>query len=270
MRDILNKLDTAASNNPQTTAQQAMRPKLAKRFYKNVSVIAARINDKKDANAKRGFVIHLDGQKLKTPARSYLILPTRQSAQIVANEWLAQKDNIDTATMPATRLVNTARDGIAADPQAVIEDMLKFAHSDLLCYRASAPQGLVELQQSQWDPVLDWAVDELDARFETTKGLVQIAQPKEAISAISIALKPWTDPIAIAALHTITNLTGSIILAVAISVNKYTASQVWKIAHVDEDWNISNWGEDHEAKKRRDNRLKEMEAAYHLFLAIQK
>ncbi len=269
MREFFKEAPEYSPRDPQTAAQQAMRPILPKRFYKNVEIASEPEAPTSEASKKERFAIHLDGRTVKTPARNTLLLPTIEAAQIVADEWSAQGEKIDAATMPATRLVNTASDGIQNDPQAVIDDMLKFASSDLLCYRATTPPGLVEQQTKHWDPILDWVESEIGAQFETTQSVIQIAQPKQAIASIEQALKQWPDPIAIGALHTFTNLTGSIILALAVATGKYDAAQVWKIAHVDEDWNISTWGEDYEAKKRRDNRWKEMEAAYLLFLALK-
>ena len=267
MREIFNKIEDEAIKDPQVAAQQAARTQLPKRFYKNVTIEAQPAPQGED-ESNPAYCIQLDGKTIKTPARNTLLAPNFKSAQIVADEWAAQQQLIDAATMPATRLVNTACDGIEDDPQAVLEDMLKFASSDLLCYRATTPADLVELQISQWDQVLDWVGEEYGAQFETTDSLIQIAQPKQAIMAVGQALKQWPDPIAIGALHTFTNLTGSLILALAIASSKHSAEEAWKIAHIDEDWNISTWGEDQEAEKRRDNRWKEMEAAYLMFLAI--
>ncbi len=251
--------DGAKPRNPQTAAQEAMRPKLPARFYKEATIF-------EECEGK--FEIHLDGKPVKTPARNTLVLPATTTAQIVAEEWNAQKEYIDPAKMPATRLVNTAFDGIANHPQAVIEDMLKFASSDLLCYRASQPDGLVEQQTRYWDPVLDWAGENFGAYFETTRSLVQIVQPQEAIGAVNLALRRWPDPIQIAAMHTFTNLTGSVILSLAIACEHMDAAQAWKIAHVDEDWNTARWGEDYEAKKRRELRWCEMQAAHRLFTSL--
>ena len=263
MREIFMDLDGKPAKSPEAAAQEGMRPQLPKRFYKQVSVG----EETQDDGAPK-YTVQLDGKKIKTPARQTLLLRNKKVAQIVADEWEAQEEKIDPAVMPATRLVNTACDGIRDDPQPVIEDMLKFSSSDLLCYRAADPAGLVEMQTEKWDPILDWAGDTLGARFETTQTLVLIPQPKEAVAAVSIALKQWQQPVAIAALHTFTNLTGSIILALAIAKKHINAQEAWVICHVDEDWNESTWGEDFEAKKRRDNRWRDMETAYKLFRAI--
>ena len=268
MRNFSNTPNGPASDNPQLAAQRAMRPALPKRFFKEARVVVASKVVKDGETSPEEYEIHLDGKQLKTPARKRLVFPTIKSAQIVANEWQEQEEFIDAANMPATRLANTALDGIVGDPQPVIEDMLKFASSDLLCYRASTPKGLAERQARHWDPVLDWVEAEFDARFETTCKLQLIAQPKEAISLVGLAIRKWRHPIAIGALHTFTNLTGSLLLALAIAYQKYDAVQAWNIAHVDEDWNIDQWGGDSVAEKRRANRFKEMQAAHKLFLSI--
>ena len=268
MRDIFNNLETGENVDPQSAAQNAMRPQLPKRFYEQVSIHKQPTGDDATQDSKSSFNIHLDGRNVKTPARNILGLPNKPSAEIVAAEWEAQEKSIDAATMPATRLVNTAIDGIAADPQAVLEDMLKYAGSDLLCYRASSSPELIELQNKQWDPVLDWINEEFGSHFETTQTLIQVEQTREAIASISVALRKWQDPISIGALHTFTTLTGSVFLALAIASRQMSAEKAWKIANLEEDWNNRTWGEDYEAKKRRDNRWMELDAAYQLFQAI--
>jgi chaperone required for assembly of F1-ATPase len=69
------------------------------------------------------------------------------------------------------------------------------------------------------------------------------------------------DAFALAALHTITTLTGSAVLALATARGRLTAAEAWAAAHLDEDWQISRWGEDAEAMRRRALRWREMEAA---------
>ena len=148
MRDILNDLEAGrllSDPDPVRRAQIQMRTPMPKRFYKDVTVAAG----------EGGFVVQLDGKSVKTPGKALLVLPTERAAKLVADEFAAQGETIDLASMPAYRLVNTAIDGVASDPQAVLEDILRFASSDLLCYRADAPQGLVERQNEHWDPVLD-------------------------------------------------------------------------------------------------------------------
>ena len=206
---------------------------------------------------------------MKTPGKRLLGLPGEKSAILVAAEWDAQQEEINPLQMPVTRIVNTAIDGVEDQSQAVFEDILRYAGSDLLYYRAETPESLVEAQSSHWDPVLDWAQSELGAVFETGEGISFIKQPKEAIAAFGSALKRHDTPLELACLHTFTSLTGSALLSLAIAENFLDAENAWSAAHVDEDWNIDRWGEDHEAAQRRAQRWLEMSAAEALLLAVK-
>lgn len=256
MRDILTDLENG--EDPVAKARQAMKAPLPKRFYAEASV----------GEGEGGFVVLLDGKAAKTPGRAPLVLPTRAAAALVADEFAAQVETIDPASMPALRLVNTAIDGVAADRQAVHEDILRFSSSDLLCYRAGSPASLVDKQGDAWDPVIDWARASLGARFILAEGVMHVTQPREAIAAFGAHLSRFADPFRLAAIHSMTTLTGSALLALAVATAELDAEQAWLAAHVDEDFNIALWGEDAEAAVRRAFRKREMIAAAELLSAL--
>ncbi|ARQ10299.1 ATP12 family chaperone protein [Rhizobium etli] len=259
MRDLLNDLSEGLSHpDPIRRAQIQMKKPLPKRFYAEVAV----------AEHEDGFAITLDGKMVRTPARQVLAVPTEALAQLVAAEWQAQGQEIDPATMPVTRLVNTALDGVATNAQAIFEDILRFSSSDLLCYRADGPELLVERQRERWDPVIDWAANDLGARFILIEGVMHHEQPREATAAFAVTLARHQGPMALAALHTITTLTGSAILALALAEGRLTVEEVWSLAHLDEDWTIEHWGRDEEAEERRAKRYAEFKAAADVFFAL--
>jgi chaperone required for assembly of F1-ATPase len=258
MRDILEEALSEAFD-PVKTAQRAMRAALSKRFYKTVEV----------AEKPGGFAVLLDNKPVRTPARNDLLLPTAKSAFIVAGEFDAQETEVNPAAMPATRIANTALDGVASEPQAVFEDILKFAASDLLCYRAETPAALIERQAAKWDPVLDWLRDDLGANFILAQGIVHVTQPREAIALLGATLRRHDDPLSLACIHTITSLTGSALLATALAQQFLVPGDVWDAAHVDEDWNIEQWGEDLEAMDRRKLRKAEFDAASAMLDALR-
>jgi chaperone required for assembly of F1-ATPase len=196
-----------------------------------------------------------------------LTLPSAVTAEKTAAEWDAQAETIDPATMPLTRLANTAIDGIAQDTQAVAEDVLRFAGTDLICYRAGGPERLVERQSEEWDPVLDWAQAELAARFVLAEGVMHVAQPRETLAAFGAALKAFTQPLDLAALHLATSLTGSALIAMALAKGALAPDEAWEKAHLDENWNAELWGEDYEAAKRRESRRRDFDAASFVLLA---
>jgi chaperone required for assembly of F1-ATPase len=225
----------------------------AKRFYRAVSV----------DGAAPAFRILLDGKPVRTPAKRELAVPTRALAEAVAAEWEAQGERIDPAAMPLTRLVNSVLDGVTGREAEVRADIAKYAAGDLLCYRAEGPAELVRRQAEAWDPVLAWAREALGARLVLGQGVVPVAQPPAATAAIEGALAEL-DAFRLAAHHVMTTLMGSTLLALAHARGCLTAEEAWAAAHVDEDWQVSQWGEDAEARARRDRRWAEMQAASEL------
>lgn len=246
-----------SEDNPMTRAQAATRPVLPKRFYDKAAAVGH------EGEQGSGFAIHLDGRPLRTPAKALLILPDADLADAVAAEWQAQTEVVDPATMPLTRLANSALDTVAADPGAVAREAARYAGSDLLCYRAEEPDGLVERQNEAWDPVLDWARADLGLRFNLAGGIVHVGQPDETLARVETLLAGYA-PLPLAGLHVITSLTGSVVLALAVAEGRLDAEAAWSAACVDEDWQISQWGEDAEAMKKRSAAWRDMEAASRL------
>jgi chaperone required for assembly of F1-ATPase len=253
MADIRDDLHHALSDpDPVRRAQIQMHKPLPKRFYTAVSIGPAEDG---------GHAILLDGRTVRTPAKHSLTVPTQAAATLLAAEWDAQKEEIDPATMPVTRLANTAIDGVSKDIRAVFDDILNFAGTDLLCYRASEPEGLAARQSERWDPVINWAAEKLNARFILVEGVVHQVQPRATINGVAEALRAYATPLGLACLHTITTLTGSALLAIAFAEQQLSTEEAWALAHLDEDWQIEHWGTDDEAFQRRENRWREMLAA---------
>ncbi|MCR4267630.1 ATP12 family chaperone protein [Nitratireductor sp. ZSWI3] len=262
MRDLLHDLEdgkTSAELDPVRRAQSTMKRPLPKRFYKEVSVAAQ----------EEGFAVLLDGRAVRTPGAARVALPRQAAAELIAAEYAAQGEEIDPATMPVTRLVNTAIDGVAEHAQAVLEDVLRYASSDLLCYRAPSPERLIALQAEAWDPVLDWAQQMIGAQFVLAEGVMHVEQPREAIAAVSSYLRQRSEPLRLAAIHVMTALTGSLLLALAVDAGAIPAEDAWKAAHVDEDWNAAQWGIDAEAAQRRAARERDMMGAAALLAALE-
>jgi chaperone required for assembly of F1-ATPase len=246
-------------NDPGKASAGARREtNLPKRFYKTVAV--------EDQGA--GLALLLDGKTVRTPGKAPLVLPTRALAEAVAEEWRAQGERIDPATMPLTKLANSAVDGASGREQAVIEDIMAYAGSDLLCYRADAPRGLIEAQRKHWDPILAWAKSTLGAPLTLGEGIVHIAQPQASLDRLKDRLL-GRDAFSLAALHMMTALSGSALLALAVAEARMTAEEAWQAAHVDEDWQIGQWGEDAEAAARRAAHRRDFAAAARLLSLLE-
>lgn len=238
-------------DNPMQRAQAAMRAALPKRFYKEATFAA---NDE-------GFAILLDGRAARTPARKALALPNAALASAVAAEWNAIEAQIDPSRLPLTRLANLAIDAVAEAPQPVRDEILRYAGSDLVFYRAEGPAGLVALQNDRWTPVLDWAAAALGARFVLSEGVMHVTQPEASLAAVRDAILELGKPFALTATASATNIGGSALIALALARGALSGDEAWNAAHVDEQWNISQWGEDEEAQRRLAARHAEFSAA---------
>jgi len=227
------------------------RPELPKRFYKSVAIV----------EIAGGSTVELDGRPIKTPARKPVHAPSRTVAEALAAEWEAQGERIDPGTMPMTRLINTIIDGVLDDPEPVRAEIARFAETDMLFYRAGDPERLVARQRERWDPILDWAHDRLAARFVLVEGVMHVAQPEASLAAVRQHLARFSSGFEIAALHQATTLTGSALIALALAEGRLSAEEAWSLAHLDEDWNIEQWGADEEATALREKRWQEMRAA---------
>ena len=172
--------------------------------------------------------------------------------------------------MPITRIVNSAIDGVAPRQAEVVADLVRYAGSDLVYYRAGEPERLAKAQDEAWSPVLDWAKDAHGARFTLGEGVMHVAQPDEAIAAIRSAVEQIKSPFALAALHVMTTLSGSVLIALAHAAQQIDVDQAWAAAHVDELYQESVWGEDYEAMERRRRREADFKAASQVYrLSIQ-
>lgn len=246
-------------SDPVRRTQAQMRQALPKRFYKDVAF----------AEIEEGFVIQLDGKPVRTPGKAFLTLPTSNAAALVVAEFSAQQEVIDPVSMPVLRIVNSAIDGVAPDMLAVLEDIKRYSGSDLVCYRAEAPQELVERQAAAWDPVLNWARSVLGAEFLLAKGVMHVAQPQTSLDAVGAWLEQRQDPFWLAAIHVMTTLSGSALISLAIDAEALTPDHAWAAAHIDEDWNSEKWGNDAEAVARRHTRDHDFTAAIALRCALK-
>jgi len=256
MRELFDEVAGKSPLDPEEAVRRTARGPRRKRFYTAAGV----------TGAADGFAITLDDKPVRTPSGRPLVAPRREIAEAMAAEWAAQNENIDPLTMPLTRFGNSVVDAVAERVGAVADDIAKYLGTDLLFYRAGHPEALVAREAAHWDPVVYWAAEALGAHFILAEGIVHVRQPDAAIAAAR-AVFP-NDPWSIAALHVVTTLTGSALLAIALLRGVLDQDQVWAAAHVDEDWNIEKWGIDEEVAARRAARLVDFRAAAGLLRAL--
>lgn len=234
-----------------------MLSKTIKRFYKDAAV--------HDAGAG-GFAVQLDGKGIKTPGARPLMVPARSLAEAIAEEWREQGEHVQPSTMPMTQLASTCLDRVGPERAHIVQQLMNYVGTDLLCYRAAGPADLVARQTAAWQPVLDWAAQTLDAPLVTTTGLTAVEQPAPSVAALRRhieALDDWR----LTALQSATAAMGSALLGLALEAGHLDAEAAYEASQLDETYQIEQWGEDWEAADRRALLNGDIRAAA-LFLAL--
>ncbi len=234
------------------------RPQM-KRFYKTVSV---------ELLEEGGYMIQLDGRPIKTPMKQTLGVKSFSLAKAIAKEWDDQKDEIDLEGMLFTKLSHTTLDRVRALSQDIIDEILSFAGSDLLCYRAAEPQSLVMREQERWDPFLLWFETSYNIQMKTVSGIVHEEQNPQDLRKIADLLG-GLDDFSLTAVHNITSLTGSALLALSLILGDWTSGEVWAAAFIDEDYQMERWGGDDEVIRRREMRRGEFDKTYEFYKLSQ-
>lgn len=193
-----------------------------------------------------GFTVRLDGRAVKTPAKAPFVVPTHAMAAAAAAEWAEQEKTVRPETMPVTRAANSAIDKVTAQFDAIVDLLAAYGDSDLLCYRATVPPELIARQAAAWDPLLDWAGAALGAPLRATAGVMHIDQPPESLTRLRALIAAMT-PFELAAFHDLVGISGSLVLALAVTRGRLTAEAAWDASRVDDIWQIEQWGEDEEA-----------------------
>jgi chaperone required for assembly of F1-ATPase len=209
----------------------------AKRFWKTSATV----------ETDGGYKIELDGRPVKTPAKALLVLPTAEMAAAVASEWDAQEGKINPLSMPVTRGANASIDKVATQKDEVVNMLAAYGDSDLLCYRAVGPEELLALQIAQWDPLLAWAQSTYGISFKSREGVMHVPQDPRNVVRLTAELAQMT-PFQIAAAHDLISLSGSLVIALAVTKTHLTAENGWAVSRVDEEWQFAQWGEDEDAR----------------------
>jgi chaperone required for assembly of F1-ATPase len=221
-----------------------------KRFYNEVSV----------ATGAGGHQILLDGRPVRTPARQAMVLPSAALAQAVADEWRTQGETIERAGMGLTRLATTALDRMPVLRGAAIEEVLGYALTDLLCYRAAEPVELAERQRLSWQPWLDWLAEAHGARLVVTTSMLPVTQPKPAVARLRAAIAQLDDW-RLVGLHGATTALGSVVLGLALLEGRIDAEQALAASLLDELYEIERWGRERDAERRQQGLRREVAAA---------
>lgn len=229
-----------------------------KRFYKTASV----------GNAGGGFQVLLDGRAVRTPAKAPLMLPAEALAAEIAAEWEVQGEKIEPGSMPFMSLASTGIDRVTPQRETVIDTIVAYGGSDLVCYWAEEPDDLVRRQAEAWQPLLDWVTTRFDARLSVAAGIMPVTQSDDALRALRVAVAAYED-LVLSGLHQLTTGFGSLVIALAVVEGRIDAASGIELAQLDELFQAERWGEDSEAIARRESLARDMTAAAR-FIALSR
>ncbi len=206
------------------------------------------------------FLIELDGKTVRLPNGEALRVRSEALAQAVAGEWRQAGGEFSMESLPLTRLASTAQQRIAPDKEPTAMGLARYAESDLLCYRASAPDDLVARQTVSWQPWLDRAAARYGVQLRTTTGIGHVAQDTAAL-AIFAAVVAVCDAATIAGLGVLVPALGSLVLGLAVVEGALAPKEAFHLSVLDELFQAESWGEDAQAAARRAEILDDIEAA---------
>jgi len=221
-----------------------------KRFWREAQVV----------EQEDGFAIALDDRSVRTPGKRTLVVPSRALADALADEWNAQGDTVKPDEMPLTRYANSAADGVILRRAEVIEEVVRYGASDLVCYRATEPPELVERQSVGWQPLVDWIASDFRIRLQIVSGVLPVAQSQATIDAFHVAVSAF-DNFPLTGLHAAAAACGSLVIALALARGRLDAKAAWSLSQLDETYQIERWGEDDEAADRRARLMADIDAA---------
>jgi len=224
-----------------------------KRFYKEVTV----------TEADGGWQVKLDGRGIKTAGKRPQVVPTRALAEAMAAEWAGQAETINTAVFQFRDLADYALDVVAQTPGEVVDELLPYAETDTLCYRADPDEALYEYQQAVWEPLLINAEERLGIRFTRVSGILHKPQPAPTLKRLRQEIES-RDAFTLAALKMLTSLSASLVLGLEAIRPGADAETLWKASELEADWQAELWGEDWEAAERRKARFEAFALAMHL------
>lgn len=215
-----------------------------KRFYKNVTV--------EQTNA--GWRALLDGRGIKTAGGRPQVVPTQPLAEALAAEWAGQGAEIDTAAFRFRDLADFAIDAVATARVQVIAELLPYAETDTLCYRADPDEALYKRQLDVWEPLLAGAEARLGVQFARVSGIVHKPQPTATLARLQQELETLGD-FELAAIKMLSSLASSLTIALEAIRPAADAEALWQAAELEADWQVELWGEDWEAAERRATRF---------------
>ncbi|KAJ3189823.1 ATP synthase complex assembly protein atp12 [Gaertneriomyces sp. JEL0708] len=207
-----------------------------RRFWKSVGV--------KEVDGT--YHITLDGRAMKTPDGRQIAIPSNKKvlALLVAGEWEGQDKLLKSYSLPLTSVVVRSIDGLAdaTTRQGVIDNLLRYLHTDSVCYYQDYPESFVKMQDTHWRPLIDWLKEAYDMDVKTTHGIMSVKQPEDVVAKCRAVLEAM-DAVELAAFEKAVLTSKSFIIALALVKRRINVDAAAKAARLEVLHQIDRWGE---------------------------
>ena len=119
----------------------------------------------------------------------------------------------------------------------------------MICYFANSPVELVDLQNKEWLPLINYMESSYNIELIYTSKLFSINQKPDSLLKLKNILNE-INIFKLSAIYTLSQITKSIIISLALVNNKISAKKAFENSNLEELYQISKWGKDEEAFDR--------------------
>jgi len=176
-------------------------------------------------------------------------LPSKKLAKILLKDYESSFKSKPLNIVRPIKITNTAIDKIKPNNIFYINEITDNLNNDMICYFANSPVELVDLQNKDWLPLINYMKSSYNIELIYTSKLFSINQKPDSLLKLKNILNE-INIFKLSAIYTLSQITKSIIISLALVNNKISAKKAFENSNLEELYQISKWGKDEEAFDR--------------------
>lgn len=195
------------------------------------------------------YLLNINNKSLKTPDGNIIELPSMKLAKILLKDYESSFKSKPLNIVRPIKITNTAIDKIKPNNIFYINEITDNLNNDMICYFANSPVELVDLQNKDWLPLINYMKSSYNIELIYTSKLFSINQKPDSLLKLKNILNE-INIFKLSAIYTLSQITKSIIISLALVNNKISAKKAFENSNLEELYQISKWGKDEEAFDR--------------------
>jgi len=200
--------------------------------------------------SKKGkYLLTINNKSLKTPDGNTIELPSMKLAKLLLKDYESSFNSKSLNIVRPIKITNTAIDKIKPNNIFYINEITNNLNNDMICYFANSPVELVDLQNKEWLPLINYMESSYNIELIYTSKLFSINQKPDSLLKLKNILNE-INIFKLSAIYTLSQITKSIIISLALVNNKISAKKAFENSNLEELYQISKWGKDEEAFDR--------------------